>query len=269
MNARLKGPADGARLSDEQAGQVLGMLKHVDSVELKVTVPADLHGATLRGLPLDPVEAVPRQVFFFDTADLDLDRAGLVVRARRIQGGRGDTVVKLRPVRPDELSAKVRRDGRFKVELDALPGGFVCSGSLKDRVSAKAVQKAATGVAPISKLFSKDQRAFFAAHAPAGIELDALAVLGPVFVLKAEFDVDLTADDSLPLRSMVAELWLYPQGSLVLELSLKCAPAEAFQVAAQVRAWLKARGVRVGRAQQTKTRAALDYFSARARTATS
>ena len=59
------------------------------------------------------------------------------------------------------------------------------------------------------------------------------------------------------------------RGALVLELSLKCAPAEAFQVAAQLRAWLKSRGVRLGRAQQTKTRAALDYFSARARTASS
>jgi hypothetical protein len=253
------------RLSDEEAAQVLGILKHVDSVELKLTVPADMQGATIRGLPLDPVEAVPRQVFFFDTPDLALDRAGIVVRARRMAGGRGDTAVKLRPVRPDELARKVRRDARFRVELDALPGGFVCSGSFKERVSGKAVRKAASGDITPSKLFSKDQRNFFAAHAPAGIELDALQMLGPVFVLKASFDADLDRDDSGPARQMVTELWLYPDGSMILEISLKCGPTEAFQVAAELRAWLTARGVSLGPAQQTKTRAALDYFAGLAR----
>ena len=37
---------------------------------------------------------------------------------------------------------------------------------------------------PIRKLFSKPQRAFFAANAPEGIELDDLLVLGPVNVFK-------------------------------------------------------------------------------------
>ena len=59
-----------------------------NSVELKVTVPVAAHRATIQGLPLDPVEAQPRQVFFFDTPDLALYNAGVVVRARRIQGGR-------------------------------------------------------------------------------------------------------------------------------------------------------------------------------------
>ena len=52
----------------------------------------------MRGLPIDPVESQPRQVYFFDTPDLALSKAGIIVRARRIQGGKGDTVVKLRPV---------------------------------------------------------------------------------------------------------------------------------------------------------------------------
>jgi inorganic triphosphatase YgiF len=36
-------------------------------------------------LGLDALDAQIRQVFFFDTPDLDLNRAGVVVRARRIQ----------------------------------------------------------------------------------------------------------------------------------------------------------------------------------------
>ena len=42
---------------------------------------------------------------------------------------------------------------------------------------------------------------------------------------------------------MVVELWLYPDGSRILELSTKCAPAEAFNVAAETRAYLAGRGV--------------------------
>ena len=79
--------------SAEQLAALLTAMKGSDSVELKLTVPTDEHRATIAGLPIDPVEAQPRQVFFFDTPDLALDKAGVVVRARRIQGGIGDVMV--------------------------------------------------------------------------------------------------------------------------------------------------------------------------------
>jgi hypothetical protein len=60
---------------------------------------------------------------------------------------------------------------------------------------------------------------------------------------------------------MVAELWLYPDGSRILELSTKCGSTEAFQVAAEARAYLTDRGVDVSGEQQTKTKTALEYFS--------
>src|SRR5690242_21890754 len=103
-----KGTID-PRLSGEQLARIIPMLKSVDSVELKVSVAPAFHRATIQGLPIDPVEAQPRQVYFFDTPDLALDNAGVVVRARRIQGGRGDTVVKLRPVQPDDIPDELRR----------------------------------------------------------------------------------------------------------------------------------------------------------------
>ena len=52
---------------------------------------------------MDPLDAQIRQVFFFDTPDLALNEQGVVVRARRVQGKRGDCVVKLRPVVPEEM----------------------------------------------------------------------------------------------------------------------------------------------------------------------
>jgi hypothetical protein len=258
-------PAPGStRLSDTDFVRIMELLPGADSVELKLTVPADAHRATIAALPIDPVEAQPRQVFFFDTPDLALNDAGLVVRARRIQGGRGDTVVKLRPVVPNELPSELRRNASFNVEVDAIPGGFVCSGSFKGRTTGEDVGDVIRGKAPLRQLFSKDQRAFYRQHAPPELALDDLTILGPVFVLKSTFTAAGRGRPEGSERRMVAELWLYPDGSRILELSLKCLPAEAFQVAAETRAYLTDHGVEIGGEQQTKTRAALAYFRAEA-----
>jgi hypothetical protein len=61
---------------------------------------------------------------------------------------------------------------------------------------------------------------------------------------------------------MVAEMWLYPDGSRILELSTKCTPSEAFQVGAESRAFLHAKGIDTTGEQSTKTRTALEFFSA-------
>jgi hypothetical protein len=244
------------RLSDAALQEVMRLIKGADSVELKLTVPAGAHRATILGLPLDPVEAQPRQVFFFDTPDLALNQAGVIVRARRIQGGKADSVVKLRPVVPDELPAAIRASAMFKTEVDVVPGGFVCSGSFKGLTNGADVRDAVAGQKPLRKLFSKEQRAFYADHAPKGIELDGLTVLGPTFILKATF-----TPGELGRRRFIAEMWLYPDGSRILELSTKALPSEAFQVAAEARAYLAGLGIALGGAQEPKTRAALEFFA--------
>ena len=195
-------------------------------------------------------------MFFFDTPDLRLNRQGVVVRARRVQGRGDDTVVKLRPIVPDELPASVRKAKTMVVEVDAMPGGYVCSASFKGALGpGDAVEQVAAGDRAVRKLFSKQQRAFFAAHAPDGIGLDDLSVLGPINLLKLKFS------PSGYRRRLVAELWLYPDGSRILELSTKCAPAEAFGVAAETREFLAKQGVDLYGEQQTKTSTALGFFS--------
>jgi len=246
-------------LTDDQLQQVLALIKEADSVELKLTVPEQHHRSTVSGLGMDALDAQIRQVFFFDTPDLALDQAGVVVRARRIQGKGNDSVVKLRPVVPHELPGKVRRAPDFGVEVDAMPGGFVCSGSFKNEWSTDTVRDAIAGNRPLRKLFSKEQRAFYATHAPEGIELDKLTVLGPITVLKLKFSPE--GFD----RRLVAELWFYPDGSRILELSTKCMPSEAFDVAATARSFLTSRGVDLSAEQKTKTRTALEFFADQAK----
>jgi hypothetical protein len=242
-------------LTDEQAVELLELTKHADTVELKLTIAELEQRAALQALGIDPLDAQIRQVFFLDTPDLVLNRAGVVVRARRVQNKGDDSVVKLRPVDPRALPKAFRTSPSFGVEVDAMPGGFVCSGSMKRALPRADVKDAMTGDRPIRKLFSKEQRAFYEAYAPEGVGLDDLTVLGPVFVLKLK---------QVPRelgRRLVAELWLYPDDSRILELSTKCAPAEAFQVAAETRAYLTERGIDTGAEQETKTRRALEFFT--------
>jgi hypothetical protein len=241
-------------LSQEQIAEMLDLIKDSDSVELKLTVPEHDQRSAVAALGMDPLEAQIRQVFFFETPDLALDKLGVVVRGRRVQGKGDDSVVKLRPVVPSELPAELRAATGFRVEVDALPGGFVCSGTLKRTLDSGEVKKTVAGERPVRKLFSKQQRAYFAEHAP-GIELDDLSILGPIFVLKLRFTPEELG------RRLVAEMWIYPDGSRVLELSTRTATNEAFQVAAEARAYLAGQGIDLSGEQETKTKKALEYFA--------
>ena len=243
------------RLSDQDIAELLALTKGADSVELKLTVPVSDRSKGAAALGVDPLDAQIRQVFFFDTPDLRLNKSGLVVRARRVQRKGDDTVVKLRPVVPSELPGKLRRSPNFGVEVDAMPGGFICSGSMKRALPEPDVRAAVAGDRPVRKLFSKEQRSLFAAHAPEGLELDDLSILGPLSVLKLRFSPKGYA------RKLVAELWLYPDNSMILELSTKCQPSETFQVAAETRAFLTKHGVDLTGEQETKTKKALEYFA--------
>lgn len=241
----------------EQVAEILKLAKGSGSVEIKLSVPDDMHRATIRSIGLDPVEAQPRQAYFFDTPDLALYKAGVVVRARRLPGGRADTVVKLRPVDPATIDAELRRSASFKVEVDVMPGGFVCSASYKGVCSGQDVLDATAGSASLSSLFSKEQRTFYDAHAPTGIAMDSLQTLGPIFLLRSKHQPKDFG------QRIVVEMWLYPDGSRILEISTKCLPEEGFQAAAEFKAHLAGCGIVLTGKQQAKTGTALEFFSKR------
>ena len=154
--------APGRVLSEAQLQELLGLTKQADTVELKLTVPDANQRSAVMALGMDPLEGQIRQVVFFDTPELALYDVGLVVRARRVQGRGDDSVVKLRPIEPAHVKGKLRKTTGFGIEVDAMPGGFVCSGSLKS-AETSGVWEVLRGERPIRKLFTKQQRALFAA----------------------------------------------------------------------------------------------------------
>jgi hypothetical protein len=251
-------PVAAPSLADRELLELLRLLGDADSVELKLTVDESAQRSAVAALGLDPLGAQIRLVHFFDTPDLELEQAGIVVRARRVAGKGDDTVVKLRPVEPASLPDRLRRSPDFFVEVDATQDGFVCSGSLKG-VARESIRDALQAGRSPRKLFTKEQRALFAEHAPARHALDHLVSLGPIFVMKIKGTPEGFT------RKLVVELWLYPDGERILELSTKCLPSEGFQVAAELRGFLAERGIAPAASQQTKTRKALSFFSAQLR----
>jgi len=245
-------------LAPQQLEELQTVLEGSDAIELKLTVPDGDQRSAVKALEMDPLEAEIRQVFFFDTPDLALNRHGVILRARRTKGG-DDSIVKLRPVVPSEVSADLRSLKGFGVEVDAMPGGFVCSARMQAKLRAGKVREAVSGERSLRSLFDKRQRAFFADCAPEGIAIDELSILGPILVLKLKF-----SPHGFDGR-LVAELWLYPDGSRILELSTKASTSEAFEVAARSRQYLEQRGVDLTGEQQTKTKTALEFFSAELR----
>jgi hypothetical protein len=242
------------RLTPDQLEELQTLLVGADSIELKLTVPDGDQRSAVQALQMDPLEAEVRQVYFFDTPDLALNQRGVIVRARRTPKG-DDSIVKLRPVVPSELSADLRSNKGFGVEVDAMPGGFVCSGRMQAKLRAGKVKEAIAGERSFKSLFDKKQRAFFTDCAPDGISLEDLSTLGPITVMKLKFSPK-GYDGRL-----VAELWFYPDGSRILELSTKAATSEAFEVAARTRRFLEQQGVNLSGEQQTKTKTALEFFS--------
>jgi hypothetical protein len=147
------------------------------------------------------------------------------------------------------------RDADFKIEVDVLHGGYVCSASSKGRCTAQEVNDVSDGKIPLKSIFSASQRKFFTDNAPANITMDDLSPLGPAFFLKLKTQ-PMNFD-----RRMTVELWLYPDGSSILELSTKGLPEEAFQLGALFRTWLgKNKLMRITEAK-TKTSETLKAFT--------
>jgi hypothetical protein len=238
----------------EELLQLLDRMAKVPSVELKMNIPADQRMA-ISGLNLDAMRGRLREVVFFDTPDLTLFTNGVVVRARRTQGADDDTVVKLRPAEPGSLSPAVRNSKNLKVEMDVTRGSYVVSASLKGGRRAGAVREAVTGGRPLERLFTKEQRSFFAAHAPAEVDWGDLVPLGPVLVVLLKF-----VPEGFPNRSTI-EQWHYPGQVPLVELSTKATPQNVLQVLSDGVRFVREHGLSATGAQEPKTRKALEFFA--------
>ncbi|MEV6347439.1 hypothetical protein [Actinoplanes sp. NPDC051851] len=230
---------------------VLPLTGEAENVELKVVVP-DHHRRSLR---LGRHRARVRRVYFLDTPDLALDRHGLIVRVRATDGRPDDTAVKLRPMTVDPAPKWLRRARNFEVEIDALPGHRVCSGSMKVRLGHGDVDRTLKNREPLASLLTSRQRRLIETYGPPSIAIGDLRALGPVEVRRYRF---VPSALGAPLT---VERWSYPDGSTLLELSTRCPVGHAADVGERLSALLRDYGIAPARSQRTKTDLTLRYFT--------
>ena len=215
MTAKTTEPA--ARLTDAQVAEVLALTEDADSVELKMTVPDSDRRAAVLALGMDPLDAQIRQVYFFDTPDLVLNQA----RCRRPEPpGPGAW----RTTRWSSASRRTRRRARPSEGLPTTwewrstpcPGASSAPHPMKATLGSKAVKQVAAGERAHPQAVLQGAAGLLPRPRPRRRRARRPDPARPDHGPQAQ-----APPPELRMR-LVAELWLYPDGSRILELSVEC-----------------------------------------------
>ena len=103
----------------ETRGRFARLLAGTETLEIKATIPQRQIMETRDRYELSTHNDDERFIYFFDTERLDLLRAGIIARARRVVGEEHDSTVKFRPVDPEKVGKRWRKYRGFKIEADA------------------------------------------------------------------------------------------------------------------------------------------------------
>jgi hypothetical protein len=236
---------------------ILGLDPRIKNVEFKITVRANQEELVRAELRRAEIEPQLRRAYFFDTRELELFDAGVVLRARVTRNGADDSTVKLRPVVPAAIDPRWSETDGFEIELDVVGDKPVCSAKLGAEQRRDEIDEVAAGRRPLGKLFSVDQERLFGDFAPHGIGLHELSVLGPVDVRKWEL-----APARFP-HEVTVEEWVLPDQSDLIEVSIKVPTVAAAGAGKAFRALLAERGLDADGEQQAKARRVLEFFTAR------
>jgi len=236
-------------------GKVAALVSGANAIEIKATIPESQVDSTLARFGLTIANDQERYIYFYDTVDLDLNKAGIITRARRVVGDEHDSTIKFRPVIPDQVPAKWRTFPLFKIEADASEKGVVKSASFSMPVQKGVIKRIAAGGKRVGKLFTKDQQAFLLGMANRNIDFSKLLVFGPLRAHRWKFE-----DPGCPWP-ITAELWVREDGARLMEASIKTPAVQAAAAIAGFMAFLAEFGAERDIEEQAKTRWALEYYA--------
>jgi hypothetical protein len=230
----------------------------LDDVEFKVLLdPAQLDRLSDL-LGLDDVEKESRATWFFDTPDLELMNAGVVLRARQVEDKKDKSTIKVRPLAPDAVDPEWLSKKGVKFEFDVTGDKRTPSWSIKNKIKTDDVDRAVTKYTTKSELervYNDKQLEFLAEYAPVEVDLKAVKRLGPIQSFKWEPEVDAVGG------RLDVEIWELPDGRRVLELSQRADGPDAEDAQKRLDAWLDDNGFARAQLQSSKTRLALEYFT--------
>ena len=236
------------------------------NVEIKFVVRVSQVQMALQALGLDPAKAEKKTAYFFDTKDLSLFQqanARVILRSRTTAGDKeGETTVKLRSTGrleiEEEWMQKRRKGERLdrKFEKDQVVGKpAVEAYSLDDKEDLKTIENAVAGRQSVKKIFSANQEDLVEAKTKPRLDWDKLLALGPVKVMKWEFEAQGL--------DLVAERWDFGNHAPTLEVSTKADASDAEDTKKKLAAFLHDKGLRQDPHPETKTKEVLEYFTSR------
>ena len=197
---------------------MLGLLSEADTAELKLTVPEE-HG---QRLPVDRHSARHRPDGRIHPPGLLLRHSGPRPRCVRASWS-APAALRASPTTRWSSCARsflpsfptdLRARKSFGVEVDALPGGFVCSGSFKGGSSRTTLRPAIAGEGPLSQALLQAPARLLRRACAGGDRVRRPRDPRP----RARAQAQVHAARATTGR-LVVELWFYPDGSRILELS--------------------------------------------------
>jgi hypothetical protein len=234
---------------DEEAGKADGASSQ--KAELKVVIDsAQIRRARSR-LSLLNAQSETRRIWFYDSPTLALFDAGVILRAREIDGDEDDSTVKLRPFEMSQLATRFRTLDDLKCEIDRDPDSESTACSLKSEVGEQHIADVGDHLRQVRGLFSAEQEDLLATHGP-GLTPTDCERLGPIAARVWTIETD-----ALP-KKLTAELWYMPDGGQVLELSMKVDAAKADEGMDDLLEFVDDRGLDLDAVQGSKTKRALD-----------
>jgi hypothetical protein len=249
----------GAVLALERASSAADKGCEVKKSEVKVAVDgAKIEDALSKlGLSGKPDEA--RAIYFFDTCDLKLASAHVILRSRASEDGDGaKTTAKIR--QPDEPQVPPDLCANVKCEEDRSGATTAATSCSLDRdVAAGEIATAVAAGGAIAKLFSTEQLTLvgLGRTAPPWGEMRAL---GPI-ASRTWKDVDIGSGSDA--TQVTIEEWTLPGQSKagLLEVSQRVKRADAQHALDALETTLKKLGVALAAEQGPKTRATLEEIS--------
>lgn len=238
------------------------------TVEIKVTVAGDHVEHAISRLALTDGDLWT--IMFCEdvtvgAASTPLLDLGVILRARRKSGTRGDSTVKLRPCRWSQLDKQyfgnAKDDGtELKIEPDWAGSGRHLAASMTAQWSDGRIAKVQAGSEPPAALFTDRQRDFLALCGTGRVNLSALTALQTFAAIRWK---EFPASANGVSVSVRAERWTIEGGDDFLELSIVSTVEEATADQAALRNFVETRGLTVDDSSDNKTKRVLTTLVAR------
>jgi len=216
------------------------------TAEVQINLCAE-PGEIVRRLELTAVSAKPVEVWYFDSAELDLWRLGLLVRVR-IKANKSELTLKAKHQDCAHVDAALLPAAEGKCEYDLHGSSLEGAVSLNATLAGATVRGLLDGRTRVEEALSAAQIRFLreGVHAwplPRGLE-----PLGPARILAYHH----------PGRPYVVEVWRLPSGRKFVEISAKSAFDAALREQGELQHAMERAGVQMCADQSSQARAKLD-----------